>query len=64
MAENNAVVGVHNPHAETEAIIKEFQRSGFDNKLSIVGKDYHTQQRVAQATDLCRESAAAAGGLK
>jgi hypothetical protein len=40
MAENNAVVGVHNPHAETEAIIKEFQRSGFDNKLSIVGKDF------------------------
>ena len=42
MAENNAVVGVHNPHAETEAIIKELQRSEFDNKLSIVGKDYHT----------------------
>jgi len=40
MAENNAVVRVYDPHAETEATIKELQRSGFDiNKLSIVGKE-------------------------
>lgn len=43
MAENNAVVGIYNPHTETKATIKELQRSGFAmNKLSIVGKDYHT----------------------
>jgi hypothetical protein len=47
MAENNAVVRVYDPHFETELTIKELQRSGFDmNKLSIVGKDYHTEQQV------------------
>jgi hypothetical protein len=47
MAENNAVVRVYDPHAEAPATIKELRRSGFDmNKLSIVGKDYHTAQRV------------------
>jgi hypothetical protein len=47
MAENNAVVGVYAPHAETEATIQELQSSGFDiNKLSIVGKDYHVVGRV------------------
>jgi hypothetical protein len=47
MAENNAVVRVYDPHSETELAIKEFQRSGFDmNKLSIVGKDYHSEEHV------------------
>jgi hypothetical protein len=47
MAENNAVARVYDPHTETELVIKELQRSGFDmNKLSIVGKDYHTEERV------------------
>jgi len=47
MAENNAVVRVYDPHTETELTVKELQRSGFDmNKLSIVGKDYHTEERV------------------
>ena len=47
MAENNAVVGVYNSHTEAEASIKELQRSGFDmKKLSIVGKDYHTEEHV------------------
>jgi hypothetical protein len=47
MAENNAVVRVYDPHTETELTIKELQRSGFDmNKLSIVGKDYHTAERA------------------
>ena len=47
MAENKAVVRVYDPHTETELTIKELQRSGFDmNKLSIVGKDYHTEERV------------------
>lgn len=47
MAENNAVARVYDPHTETELVIKELQRSGFDmNKLFIVGKDYHTEERV------------------
>jgi uncharacterized membrane protein len=47
MAENNAVVGIYNSHTEAEKSIKELQRSGFDmKKLSIVGKDYHTEEHV------------------
>jgi uncharacterized membrane protein len=47
MSENNAVVGVYNSHTEAEAAVKELQRSGFDmKKLSIVGKDYHTEEHV------------------
>ena len=47
MAENNAVLGVYNTHNEAEMSIKELQRSGFDmKKLSIVGKDYHTEEHV------------------
>ena len=47
MSENNAVVGVYNSHTEAEAALKELQRSGFDmQKLSIVGKDYQTEEHV------------------
>ena len=47
MAKNNAVVGIYNSHTEAEAAVKELQRSGFDmQKLSIVGKDYHTEEHV------------------
>lgn len=47
MAENSAVVGIYDSHTEAEAIIKELQRSGFDmKKLSIVGKDYHSEEHV------------------
>jgi uncharacterized membrane protein len=47
MADSNAVVGIYNSHTEAEASIKELQRSGFDMKrLSIVGKDYHTEEHV------------------
>jgi hypothetical protein len=47
MNDNNAVVGVYNSHIEAEASIKELQRSGFDmKKLSIVGKDYHSEEHV------------------
>jgi hypothetical protein len=45
MAENTAVVRVCDPHTETKPTIKDLQRSGFDmNKLSIVGRDYHSQE--------------------
>jgi uncharacterized membrane protein len=47
MAENNAVVGIYNSHTDAEASIRELQRSGFNmKKLSIVGKDYHTEEHV------------------
>ena len=46
-AENAAVVGIYRSHTEAETSVKELQRSGFDmKKLSIVGKDYHTEEHV------------------
>jgi hypothetical protein len=47
MTENNAVVAIYKSHLEAEAAIKELQQSGFDmKKLSIVGRDYHTNEHV------------------
>jgi len=47
MVERNAVVGVFNSHIAAEASIKELQHAGFNmKKLSIVGKDYHTEEHV------------------
>jgi hypothetical protein len=48
MAEKkNAMVAVYNTHIEAEAGIKELQRAGFAmNKLSIVGKDYRSDEHV------------------
>jgi hypothetical protein len=47
MARENAIVAVYNNHEEAETAVKELQRSGYDmKKLSIVGKDYHTEEHV------------------
>ena len=47
LAENTAVVGIYSSHTAAEASIKALQGSGFDmKKLSIVGKDYHTEEHV------------------
>ena len=47
MSEHNAVVGVYTSHPKAEAAVKELQNAGFDmQKLSIVGKDYHTEEHV------------------
>lgn len=47
MSEHTAVVGVYNVHTEAEAAIKALQRSGFNmQQLSIVGKDYQTEEHV------------------
>jgi hypothetical protein len=44
---HNAVIGISNAHTNAEAAVKELQKSGFDmQKLSIVGKDYHTEEHV------------------
>lgn len=40
-------MGIYSSHTEAEASVKELQRSGFDmTKLSIVGKDYQTEEHV------------------
>jgi len=47
MADKNAVVAVYKSHIDAEAAIKSLQKSDFDmKKLSIVGKDYHTDESV------------------
>jgi hypothetical protein len=47
MNENNSVVAVYVSHTAAELAIKELQRSGFDmKKLSIVGRDYQTDEQV------------------
>lgn len=47
MDKYNASVGIFNTHIEAEAGIRELQKSGFDmKKLSIVGKDYQTEEHV------------------
>ena len=47
MSEHNAVVAIYNTHTEAETAIKELQRAAFNiTKLSIVGKDYHTDEHV------------------
>jgi hypothetical protein len=47
MAEYNAVVGIFDSHINAETSVKELQRAGFDmKKLSIVGKDYHSEEHV------------------
>ena len=43
----NIMVAVYNTHIEAEDAIKELQQSGFAmKKLSIVGKDYHSDEHV------------------
>ena len=47
MEKLNAVVAIFDNHGQAEAAIKELHRAGIDvKKLSIVGKDYHTEQEV------------------
>ena len=47
MSNENSAVAIFNNHEEAEKAVKELQKSGFDMKrLSIVGKDYHTEEHV------------------
>lgn len=44
---NSSAVGVFRDHDDAESGVKELQKSGFDmKKLSVVGKDYHTEENV------------------
>ena len=47
MIKNESVVAVYTSHTAAEAAVKALQQSGFDmKKLSIVGRDYHTDEHV------------------
>ena len=47
MSDKNSGVAVFASHTKAEDAVRELQKSGFDmKKLSIVGKDYHTDQHV------------------
>jgi len=44
---SNAVVAVYDSHSAAEDAIGELQKSSFDmTRVSIVGKDYHTEENV------------------
>ena len=47
MTTQNSCVAVFGTHQAAEQAVKQLQQSGFDmKKLSIVGKDYHTDEHV------------------
>ena len=47
ITKNNAVVATYKSHVEAEAAVNALQHSGFDmKKLSIVGRDYQTEEHV------------------
>ena len=47
MAKTNAAVAVYATHDQADAAIKSLQKAGFDmKKLSIVGKDFHTEEHA------------------
>ena len=47
MTNENAIVAVYNDHVQAEEAVDQLKRTGFDmTKLSIVGKDYHTEENV------------------
>lgn len=46
-AEKSAVVAIYDTHEEAEEAVRGLERSGFDmQNLSIVGKDYQTEEEV------------------
>jgi len=47
MTKTNSVVAIYGTHPQAEEAVKDLQKSGFDMKqMSIVGKDYHTDESV------------------
>src|SRR6202451_4584374 len=54
LSKTNSVVAVFDEHAEAEEAVRELQKDGFDMKqLSIVGKDYHTEEHVVGYYTAC-----------
>jgi len=53
-SKTNSVVAVFESHEQAENAVRELQRDGFDMKhLSIVGKDYHTEEHVVGYYTTC-----------
>ncbi len=47
MTNENAIVAVYDDHVQAEQAVDQLKRAGFDmKKLSIVGKDYHSEENV------------------
>jgi hypothetical protein len=47
MSDKNSIVVVYGSHPAAEAAVKELKQAGFDiRKLSILGKEYHTEENV------------------
>jgi hypothetical protein len=47
MTKNEPVVAIYDTHLDAEGAVKELQKAGFDmKKLSIIGRDYHTEESV------------------
>ena len=47
MTMNESVVAIYPTHLAAKAAVRELQQSGFDlRKLSIIGRDYHTDEHV------------------
>lgn len=43
----NSAVGLFSNHQDAESAVKELQKCGYDmKKLSVVGKDYHSEENV------------------
>src|SRR5580698_311074 len=54
MSYSNSVVAAFKTHSQAEEAIRELQKDGFDmKKLSIVGKDYHTEEHVVGYYTTC-----------
>ena len=51
MSDQNSIAAILESHNQVEDAIRELEKSGFDmKKLSIVGKDYHTDEHSAGIT--------------
>ena len=47
MSDSDTAVAVYESHASADAAIRQLQQAGFDmKKLSIVGKDFHTEEHA------------------
>jgi hypothetical protein len=47
MNESNSVIAVYNSHTEAEQAVSKLGAASFDiKKISIIGKDYHTEENV------------------
>ena len=47
MSTTNTAVAVFHSHEKAEEAVRELQKSGFDlKKLSIIGRDYHTEEHA------------------